>query len=129
MLGAVAIVVALDVPDTDGKMLNWKGTWNTRRAETARVVEDLLRRRPEAPSLCVDCPWWAPCYVITREVKKQWTPPSAPTLEFGRLSTDERFVKAYEQKSDDDEDISRRQLASSRPPLQYAAIAKEGDVA
>jgi hypothetical protein len=126
---ADAIVAALDVPDTDGVMLNWEGAWNARRAEAARIVEDVIRRRPDAPTRCVDCPWWAPRYVITAEGRRQWTHPSAPSLEFGLLATGERFVQAYERKPDDNGDISRRQLAWSRHPSQYADIAKQGDVA
>jgi hypothetical protein len=77
----------------------------------------------------VDCLWWALRIVVSAEGREQWTHPPSPSSAVGLVGTRERFVQAYEQKPDDNGDISRQQLACSRHPSQYAEIAKEGDVA
>jgi hypothetical protein len=48
--------------------------------------------------------------VINAAGRRPWTPP-APSREFELHATGERFVNAFEQKLDDDRDVSRRQLA------------------
>lgn len=124
---AQAIVRAVRAPGV-GAMLNWESYWNGKKDRAARIVERVKELCPEATQRCVDAPWWAPSFVI-RGGEKKWTHPGAPTAEWGRLCTGDRFPQVYGANVPGAPDgASARMLRWSRDPSQYLAISTAAGV-
>ena len=114
-----------------GGMVNWEIAWDGQRTLAQYVVEETLKVRPDAPQLLTDAPWWAPLYLPKKPGEKtKWTHPSAPTLEFGRLASADRYPQTYGANVEGSPDgASLNMLKWSRDQSQYPAIAARAGVA
>lgn len=110
-----------------GGMVNWESAWDGKKTLAQYVVTEVLKRRPDAPSVFIDAPWWAPLHTRPgADGKKHWTHPSAPTAEFGRLCARDRYPQTYGANVEGSPDgASMRMLEWSRDPSQYPAIAQQ----
>lgn len=128
-LHKVSDAILASLATTPYCMLNWEGKWENDAADRARadqVVDAVLAAKPHASKLCVDAPWWAPL-TVRRRIRGKWvhrpTHPRAPTREFGRLCTGQRFVQAYGANVPGSPDgASSRMLQWARDPSQYPSL-------
>jgi len=100
-------------------MMDWEGWWDGQQALATQEVNRVLAAAPDAAQRVTDCPWWAPLFLVTESGRHQPTHPRAPTREFGRLATQDRYVQAYGAP---ESGRSARMLAWARSPTQYAAL-------
>lgn len=106
-----------------GVMNNWEQFWSGKKTETKLLVEKVLAAHPDASDWCTDAPWWAPLFLITEEGKKLYTHPSAPTKEWGKLCSKDRYPQTYgANKPGSPDGTSQKMLDWSRHPSQYASL-------
>jgi len=118
---AILACLELDVGYLGGGrcMMDWEGWWDGQQALATQEVNRVLAAAPDAAQRVTDCPWWAPLFLVTESGRHQPTHPRAPTKEFGRLATQDRYVEAYGAP---ESGRSARMLAWARSPTQYASL-------
>lgn len=121
-----AIVYALEIPYRLNAMLDWEGKYDLAggKAKADAIADGVLNRVSDANDRITDCPWPTPLWYYDRPGHKQYTHPSAPYAEFGRLARHDRYGQTY--KTGEDEALE--QLAWARSPTQYPEIARKAGV-